>query len=166
MIEMTDGDAKEIRKVPDPILRQTASEWNDPYDWKLWMLELDMAISMRKAGGYGICAPQIGVSRRVILINRELVGGPGDLLMVNPKIGTSSVETEVEEEGCLSIPGASIRVRRPKQVLVHYRNSMGTSGSVQADGLFGRCIQHEIDHLDGILITDKAGERPPHAEVQ
>lgn len=141
-----------IVKEPDPVLREVAkgvTKFND----NLKKLLKDMAETMYDAEGVGLAAPQIGISKRVIVVD---VGDENGLVeMVNPVI----VEQEGEQlgpEGCLSIPNLNGEVRRADRIVVEGQNSDGEKFTVHASGYFARAFQHEIDHLNGILFTDLA----------
>lgn len=117
--------------------------------------------SLRQAGGIGLAAPQVGVLRRIIITN---VGGV-DRTICNPVIMSRSQRQDMEPEGCLSYPGWRIKVRRPIQVTVHGQDIHGHHIAVQASGLLARCLQHEIDHLDGVCrvapVKQAKQEGPP-----
>lgn len=118
---------------------------------KLTALINDMAETMYAADGVGLAAPQIGEPIRVIVAD----AGDGLIALVNPVITKSDGE-DIEVEGCLSIPGVTGYVKRYAQVQVQGLNEKGKPVKIQADGLLARILQHEIDHLDGILFIDKA----------
>ena len=113
----------------------------------------DMFETMYDAEGVGLAGPQVGLSRRVIVVDvRE--EGTHPFALVNPRILESSRDTDKAEEGCLSIPGVSSVVERPARVSVEGLDENGAPVRMEAEGLLARCLQHEIDHLDGILFTD------------
>jgi len=114
----------------------------------------DMAETMRKKDGIGLAAPQVGKNIKMCVINTE----KGDLILINPKIIRKSFRKETDEEGCLSIPGVFGKVKRSKKIKVNALNSKGDKISFSASGLFARVIQHEVDHLHGVLFIDKAIE--------
>lgn len=115
---------------------------------------------LREGGGIGLAAPQIGVSLAVIIVSDTIVpgGDPGGFeAMFNPKIVWASEEEEVQIEGCLSLPGRSGLVQRPKWCVVEYKQFRGEGMStvtMECHGLLARCVQHEIDHLGGVLLSD------------
>ncbi|MDG2313560.1 MAG: peptide deformylase [Alphaproteobacteria bacterium] len=115
----------------------------------------DMLETMYAAPGIGLSAPQVGDNRRILVcdIAREKET-PNPMKMVNPKVIWSSDETFLAEEGCLSLPQHYAEVKRPKEIRVKYIDEIGINHEVAADGLLAACIQHEIDHLDGILFVD------------
>jgi peptide deformylase len=117
--------------------------------------------TMYHAEGIGLAAPQVGVSARVLVVDlrrdadgRESVE-PAHLALVNPRVTWQSEETEKQPEGCLSIPGLEEVVTRPLAVRVEGRDPEGNEVTVEADALFARALQHEIDHLDGVLFVDR-----------
>ena len=136
------------------VLREKATEI-DGVDADLQRLIEDMFETMYDAQGIGLAGPQIGVSRRVIVVDVKEDEGPGPFAMINPRIVQASAETEKGEEGCLSIPGVSGVVNRPAAVVVEGLDREGKPMRLEADGLLARCLQHEIDHLDGILFLDR-----------
>src|SRR5918998_5511584 len=138
-----------IRLVGDPVLRQRAAEVTD-IDGKLARLADDMITTMYEAPGMGLAAPQIGVRKRLFVYDV----GEGPATLVNPSI----VESEGEwayEEGCLSVPGLSWEIVRPKLVHLTGFDLDGNEVSIEADEITARCFQHEMDHLDGILLLER-----------
>ena len=119
-------------------------------------LAKDMLITMYSAKGIGLAAPQVGVQKRILVIdlNFEDPSAPPNVF-INPEIISSSASVDTYEEGCLSIPGVYLNVVRPSSIKLSYRDEMGRPKKMNAEGLMARCIQHEIDHLNGILFVDK-----------
>jgi len=152
-----------ILKIGDPVLRTRAREV-DRFDDELREEVRRMGSLMHDAMGIGLAAPQIGVSHRVLVYRIE----PESPLtaLVNPEIEWSGEETEVAEEGCLSIPGVHVEVERPVHVRVRARDEHGDEIRVEASGLEARCIQHEIDHLDGVLILDRTTKEQRKAAMR
>jgi peptide deformylase len=148
----------EIVLMGDPVLRASAPAVTE-FDDELRRLVRDMFETMYHAEGIGLAAPQIGVSSRVIVIDlRDREGAeaePARVALVNPTVTWRSAETEKKSEGCLSIPGLEELVRRPVSVRVEGRDPEGNSIEIEADELFARALQHEIDHLDGVLFLDR-----------
>jgi peptide deformylase len=142
-----------IVKVPDPILTKKTSQVKKIDDDILNLIS-EMIEACRKANGIGLAAPQIGKSIRLCIINLEHMGLP-PFALVNPKIVNKSFRKVEMEEGCLSIPGVFGMVKRPAKITVTAANLDGKENKFKADGLLARVIQHEIDHLDGILFTTK-----------
>lgn len=139
-----------IRKDSDEILRKTAKKV-EKIDERIITLLEDMADTMREAGGVGLAAPQVGVLRRVVVIDV----GEGLIELINPVIVYESGE-QMREEGCLSIPGITGIVKRPKKVIVRAQNRNGETFEIAGEDLLAVALCHEIDHLNGILFTDKA----------
>jgi peptide deformylase len=141
-----------IRRFGDPILKSRATPV-DRFDDALRRQVSRMAAIMGDALGVGLAAPQLGVSQRVLVYR---VGQEAPLVaLVNPELEWAGDEEEVGEEGCLSIPGVQMDVERPVHVRVRARDEHGDERLVEASGLEARVIQHEIDHLDGVLILDR-----------
>lgn len=138
-----------VRRFGDPVLRKPAGEVTS-IDSSIEKLVRDLRDTMADAAGVGLAAPQIGVSKRVIVWRTEDDEGA----LVNPLIADSRGEVE-GEEGCLSIPGLYYPVRRAEWVEVHGIHVDGRSAKFEASGFMARVIQHEIDHLDGILFIDR-----------
>lgn len=151
---------REIVTVPDEVLRRKARKVT-VFDADLQKLIDDMVETMRQAPGVGLAAPQVGVSERLIVVeyaeNDEDEDASKKLFVVaNPEIVKVSTETEKGIEGCLSIPGLVGEVERPLQVVIRGQNRRGQPVRVKAKGWLARIFQHEIDHLEGILFTDRA----------
>jgi len=147
---------REIVLLGDDILRREADPV-ETFDAELEELIEDMFETMYHAEGVGLAAPQIGISRRICVVDvrdDELEEG-GRVVFINPEVVESSTKTDKAPEGCLSIPGLDEYVTRPSRVVVRARNVKGETFEVEAEELFGRAIQHEIDHLDGILFIDR-----------
>jgi peptide deformylase len=138
-----------IRVVGDPVLRQRAAEVTT-IDGRLAKLAEDMIATMYEAPGVGLAAPQVGVEKRMFVYDV----GEGAATLINPAIAESDGEW-VYEEGCLSVPGLSWDIARPKQVLLRGIDLDGNEVSIEADELLARCFQHEIDHLDGVLLLER-----------
>lgn len=141
-----------IRIYGDPVLRQRANEVSD-IDAALARLADDMITTMYEAPGLGLAAPQVGVQKRLFVYDV----GDGPKAMVNPEIVESSGEW-VYEEGCLSVPGLSWEIVRPAAVHVRGYDLDGNELSIEADELAGRMFQHELDHLDGVLLVERLDE--------
>jgi peptide deformylase len=139
---------------PDPVLRKVANDLakKDFTSAEYKKLFEDMSATMLERDGVGLAAPQIGKSVRLIVINRK--GNP--LVMVNPQITKKSLMKEWGEEGCLSVPFVFGKVQRHKKITCDFIDSDGNKQTIDASGLMARVIQHEVDHLDGILFIDKA----------
>lgn len=138
-----------IRLVGDPVLRQRAAEVTD-IDGKLAQLADEMVTTMYDAPGMGLAAPQIGVRKRVFVYDV----GEGPQTLINPAIVESDGEWAYEE-GCLSVPGLSWEIVRPKLVHLTGLDLDGNEVSIEADEILARCFQHEMDHLDGVLLLER-----------
>jgi peptide deformylase len=141
-----------VRQFGDPVLKNRAIEV-DRFDGALQSQVARMAGLMDDALGVGLAAPQLGISQR-LLVYRVGPGAPV-VALVNPEIEWTSDDEEPGEEGCLSIAGVNVDVERPIHVRVRARDELGEQRVVEASGLEARVIQHEIDHLDGVLILDR-----------
>lgn len=140
--------------VPDPVLRQ-ASAPVERIDAEVLSLADDMLATMYDAPGIGLAAVQVGVPRRMVVIDLGRSDEERDPhVFINPRVVWSSDERSVYEEGCLSIPEYYAEVERPARVRVEYLDPKGAERSIEADGLMATCLQHEIDHLDGVLFLD------------
>jgi peptide deformylase len=141
-----------IRKLGDPILKSSATPV-DRFDDSLRQHVSRMAGIMQDAIGIGLAAPQLGISQRLLVYR---VGPDAPLIaLVNPEVEWRSDDLEPGEEGCLSIPGVAVDVERPLHVRVRAQDEHGDARTVEASGLEARVIQHEIDHLDGVLMLDR-----------
>ena len=142
-----------IRHYPDPVLKQKA-ERIASFDADLRRLASDMLETMYAAPGVGLAAPQVGVSRRLIVLDCSPKDTPhAPLVAVNPEIVSGEGEC-CDEEGCLSVPEYYANVARKERVRVRFQELDGTPRELAAEGLWAVCFQHEIDHLDGILFVD------------
>ena len=144
---------RNIVTLEDPILRKTSRKV-EKFDKRLWDLLDDMKDTLYNANGAGLAAVQVGVLRRVVVIDV----GDGYIELVNPEITERSDETQEETEGCLSIPGEYGITVRPQWVKVKAQNREGKWVVYKGEGLKARCFCHELDHLDGILYIDNAVE--------
>jgi peptide deformylase len=141
-----------IRNLGDPVLKSRATPV-DRFDDSLRRQVSRMAGVMNDALGVGLAAPQLGISQRLLVYR---VGPDAPLIaLANPEIEWASDEREASDEGCLSIPGVMVDVERPVHVRVRAQDEEGELRSVEASGLEARVIQHELDHLDGVLILDR-----------
>ena len=145
----------EVLTLPDPKLSQIAKPV-ERVDQEIQDLMDDMLETMYHEDGIGLAATQVGVMKRVIVMDvRETEDEPSaPLKMANPEILWTSEETSSLEEGCLSVPEISVAIVRPSQVKVRYLDEHGESKELLADQLLAKCIQHEIDHLNGICIPN------------
>jgi peptide deformylase len=151
---------RQIVTLPDPILRRK-SKTVTRFGTELQTLIDDMIETMRAAPGVGLAAPQVGIQERVIVVeyeeNEEEENAPKKLfVMINPEIKVASEETEEGIEGCLSVPGWQGEVERALAVTVKGQSRRGQPMKVKAKGWLARIFQHEIDHINGIVFTDRA----------
>jgi len=147
-----DAALRAVRKLGDPVLRATALPV-ERFDEELRIEAERMDELMQAAQGVGLAATQVGILHR-LLVYRAYPEDPTSAL-VNPVLEWVSEELEAAEEGCLSLPGIHVEVERPARVRVRARDTSGAELLVEAEGLEARVIQHEIDHLDGVLILDR-----------
>jgi len=152
VVARRDAALANVRKLGDPVLR-TKAGLVERFDDALSDEVRRMAAIMNDALGIGLAAPQVGISHR-LLVYRVAPDSP-PLALVNPEITWSSRDEEIQEEGCLSIPLVHVEVERPIAVLVRAQDELGGRLIIEATGLEARVIQHEIDHLDGVLILDR-----------
>ena len=139
---------------PDPILRKKSSLIENVDDQVRRLMD-DMLLTMYEAPGIGLAAVQVGILRRVIVIDiSKYDKKKNPIFLVNPKITHKSKKTSVYEEGCLSLPGHFAEIERPSECFVNYIDYNGREKELKADGLLATCLQHEIDHLNGILFID------------
>lgn len=144
-----------IELLGSPVLRQRAQEVAE-VDHEVRRLVADMFETMYDAEGIGLAAPQVGISRRVIVVDVHDDSAP-PFALINPEIRELADARERAEEGCLSIPGLTAVVERPGSVVVEAMDPEGKPVRMVAGEMLGRCIQHEIDHLDGVLFIDHIG---------
>ncbi|MDI6801086.1 MAG: peptide deformylase [Thermodesulfovibrionales bacterium] len=144
----------EIRKYPDEVLKKKSLPIKG-IDKNLQRLIDDMIETMHTACGIGLAAPQVGVSKRLIVIDISMRHEKQPVIvLINPEIVEADSLVDAEE-GCLSLPGHSVAIKRAEKVVVKGLDRGGREIKIEADGLLARALQHEIDHLDGILIFDR-----------
>ena len=146
--------ARKILIEPDPILRKKCDPIEEVND-ELRKLMKEMLETMYQAPGIGLAAVQVGILKRVVVIDiskDEQKKNP--LFLINPEILYRSKETSIYEEGCLSLPGQFAEVERPAQCSLKYIDLDGRKKELKAEGLLSTCIQHEVDHLNGVLFID------------
>jgi peptide deformylase len=143
-----------VRQYPDPVLRMATRDVTE-FDEALATLAERMVRVMQGAAGVGLAAPQIGVLQRVLVHQADEEGDP--VVLVNPHVVARGEELDVMEEGCLSLDaaGVTVEVERSSAITVEARSPSGEELRIKAEGLAARVIQHEIDHLDGVLIFDR-----------
>jgi peptide deformylase len=154
IIPATDAETIPILIAPNAVLKAKARAVG-PEDADL-VRELvpRMFTTMYKAPGIGLAAPQVGYKLRLAVVDLMPGDKPAPLVLINPSIIMASTELATREEGCLSLPDQYADVTRPARVKVRYFDQQGARQEIEADGLLGACIQHELDHLDGILFVD------------
>tara|TARA_B100000700_G_C14911348_1_gene792408 strand:+ start:402 stop:1019 length:618 start_codon:yes stop_codon:yes gene_type:complete len=149
----------EIYTLGNEVLRQSGHHISK-VDCSIRDLAKDMLRSMYSAKGIGLAAPQVGIEKRIIVIDLDIENpATPPVVIINPKIISSSASIETYEEGCLSIPGVYLDVIRPSSIKLSFRDEMGRPKKMNADGLMSRCIQHEIDHLNGVLFVDRVNDK-------
>lgn len=158
---------RKIVTIPEEVLRKKAHKVTN-FDKDLATLVDDMFETMRQAPGVGLAAPQIAISQKVIVVEyaEDEDKKPKSFAVINPEIIKTSADTEFGIEGCLSIPNLVGEVERFSSVVVKGFNQSGKPIKIKASGWLARIFQHEIDHLDGILFTDRATRvwQPPQEE--
>jgi len=145
----------EIKKYPERVLREKASPVTK-IDGEIQRLIDDMVETMYAAPGIGLAAPQVGISKRIIIIDVSMKEGEKNplIVLINPEIVEGEGEIE-SEEGCLSLPGYITTVKRSERVIVRGLNRDGRPIEIEGEGLLSRALQHECDHLDGVLLIDR-----------
>ena len=142
----------EIKKYGDPVLRKKCREVEKTdITPEIQRLIEDMKETMEKNEGVGLAHPQIGGLKRIIIVQTE----KGPLGFINPRIVKKTKETEIMEEGCLSLPGVFLKIKRRKGVEIKALDKEGGEVQIKTEGLAARIFQHEIDHLNGVLIIDR-----------
>ncbi|MGF7395991.1 peptide deformylase [Thermoanaerobacterium thermosaccharolyticum] len=139
-----------IRKIGDPILYKKAKHVEKIDDHILMILD-DMAETMYSADGVGLAANQIGILRRLVVVDV----GDGLIELINPEIILEEGE-QIGQEGCLSVPNVTAEVKRPKKIKVKYQDRNGDIKEIEGEDFLARALSHEIDHLNGVLFIDKA----------
>lgn len=145
----------EIYRLGDRMLRQSAKRVAK-IDPEIKQLIREMLQTMYSSDGIGLAAPQVGVHKQVIVVDcdPENAANP-PLILINPTLASVSKDIAVTQEGCLSIPNVYLDVKRPSAIEVSYKDEQGRPRKLAADGLLACCIQHEIDHLNGVLFVDR-----------
>ena len=153
--EALDHPPLAIHTLGDQVLRQSAKRISK-VDEAVRELARNMLRSMYTAHGIGLAAPQVGVHKQLLVIDLDPENASTPpMVLVNPEIGSASASLDTYEEGCLSIPGVYLSVVRPSVIEVSFRDEHGRPRRLKADGLLARCIQHEMDHLSGVLFVDR-----------
>ena len=153
--EAVDNPPLEIYKLGSETLRTEAKRISK-VDNKIRDIAKDMLQSMYSAKGIGLAGPQVGISKELLVIDINFEDSAAEpLILINPEITAFGSTLNTYEEGCLSIPGVYLNVVRPSTIKLKFRDEMGRPRKMNADGLLARCIQHEVDHLKGILFVDR-----------
>ena len=150
----TVGETLPILFVPDPTLRAKCRPVGPQDNDTVRALLPRMFSTMYQAPGIGLAAPQIGQKLRFLVADVQPNEARQPIAMINPEILARSTELATREEGCLSLPGQFADVTRPARVKVRYLDATGARQEIEAEGLLSACLQHEIDHLDGVLFVD------------
>ena len=148
------GATLPILIAPDPGLKARARRVTEAESAKVAALLPKLFQTMYEAPGIGLAAPQVGIPLRLVVIDLAPDGQKRPITLINPEIVSASSQCTTREEGCLSIPGIYADVTRPAAVTVRYTDETGIARTIEADDLLAACLQHEIDHLDGILFVD------------
>ena len=143
-----------ILLTPHPALRRKTRRVGPEDAATVRKLVPDMFETMYAAPGIGLAAPQVGVDLRLAVVDLMADDTPHPIVLVNPLVVAASDEWATREEGCLSLPGQYADVSRPARVKVRYHDIEGVQREIEADGLLAACLQHELDHLDGVLFVD------------
>ena len=153
--EAVDNPPLEIFKLGSKTLRTEAKRISK-VDNQIRNLAKDMLQSMYSAKGIGLAGPQVGISKELLVIDINFEDSAAEpLILINPEITAFGSTLNTYEEGCLSIPGVYLNVVRPSTIKLKFRDEMGRPRKMNADGLLARCIQHEVDHLRGVLFVDR-----------
>jgi len=140
--------------VPDPLLRRTSRAVTPQDEAEVAALIPQMFAAMYKAPGIGLAAPQVGRLLRLVVMDLAPDKVPAPMVLINPEIIARSEEKAVREEGCLSLPEQYAEISRPARVTVRYQDEAGARREIEGEGLLAACLQHEIDHLNGVLFVD------------
>ena len=151
---MADPELLPILFVPDPRLRARCRPVGPGDADQVRALVPRMLQTMYQAPGIGLAAPQVGAGLRLAVIDIQKEDRPDPLVLVNPEIIAASTELATREEGCLSLPGQYADVTRPARIKLRYQDLTGARQELETEGLLSTCIQHEVDHLDGVLFVD------------
>jgi len=153
--------ALDIRTFGDPVLKTRAAPV-EAFDDSLERLTEDMLATMRENDGVGLAANQVGRLKRVLVASVE----DEDYVIVNPVLSERSETTERGQEGCLSIPGINVEVERPTAITVTGQDVSGEPLRIKAQDMLARVLQHEVDHLDGVLILDRTDRQSRKAAMR
>lgn len=144
-----------IHTLGDRVLRQAAKRVAK-VDAEVRRIVEDMLKTMYSADGIGLAAPQVAVSKQIIVIDIDPEEASNEpFILINPVIRKKSTDTAVDQEGCLSIPGVYLEVKRPEVIEIAFKDELGRPQAIRAKGLLSRAIQHEMDHLSGVMFVDR-----------
>lgn len=153
---MTESTELPLVLFPDPVLRRETAPITE-FDEALAEVVEGMLARMFASKGVGLAGPQVGLSRRIFVFNPE--GDPAkpelNRVMINPLITRRGGKRTFHEEGCLSLPGVYAEIQRPESCTIEYRDAAGTARTEELEGFVARIVQHEYDHLEGVLIVDR-----------
>jgi peptide deformylase len=149
----------EFKLGPHESLIQTSTPWNFNTDGDAEELEKSMIDFMINSHGIGLAANQIGITKRVFVMgSNNIEGFPAPFALFNPVIKEASSELVLDEEGCLSYPGLYLKIKRPAWVVAEYQDSKGNIHEIKVDGYLSKCLQHELDHLNGVCFVDRVSQ--------
>jgi peptide deformylase len=144
---------------PHESLVQASTDWQFGIDGDAKQLEKDMIDFMKSAGGIGLAANQIGITKRVFVMGSDNIPNfPSPFAVFNPIIKEASSELVLDQEGCLSYPNLYLQVKRPAWVVAQYQDSEGNVKEIRVDGYLAKCFQHEYDHLNGVCFVDRVSQ--------
>jgi peptide deformylase len=144
---------------PHESLVQASTDWQFGIDGDARQLEKDMIDFMKSAGGIGLAANQIGITKRVFVMGSDNIPNfPSPFAVFNPIIKEASSELVLDQEGCLSYPNLYLQVKRPAWVVAQYQDSEGNVKEIRVDGYLAKCFQHEYDHLNGVCFVDRVSQ--------
>jgi peptide deformylase len=154
MNDGSDADLLDILIAPNPLLKARARPVTQADADIVRDLVPRLFATMYRAPGIGLAAPQVGTGLRLAVVDLMANDTPAPITLINPEIAAASEELATREEGCLSLPGQYAEITRPARVKVRYLDQTGARHEIEAEGLLAACLQHEIDHLDGVLFVD------------
>lgn len=154
MADGSDADLLDILIAPNPVLKTRARPVGKADADAVRDLVPRLFATMYRAPGIGLAAPQVGTGLRLAVVDLMADDKPAPITLINPEIVARSEELATREEGCLSLPGMYADITRPARVKLRYLDQTGARREMEAEGLLSACLQHEIDHLDGILFVD------------
>jgi peptide deformylase len=153
---VTDPKDFNLRLESDPVLKQRAEDWNFSTDQNAEEVESKMIQLMKTFNGIGLAANQVGLLKRVFVIKLKDNNTP--FAVFNPTVLSESSDLQDGEEGCLSFPDLFLGVKRPKEIEVNYLDKLGNECKIKLSGIDARCFLHELDHLNGVVFTEKVSQ--------